>query len=145
MSSYYNRSSMASLRDVLWLVVVSALWGGTNPLIKRAGSGVENIRKSTAVAQFLAELKFLVFNWRYVGSFLLNQSGSLLFYLSLAKVDISLAVPLTNSLTFLFTTLASRLLGEKIKRQTYMGVLLVTVGVTLCVYSKLQIKRGGEA
>ena len=124
--------------DVLCLTVVAALWGGTNPLLKKAGKGVEKIKRSTALSQFLAELNFLIFNWRYMASFLLNQSGSLIFYITLASADISLAVPLTNSLTFLFTTLSSRVLGEKIKTETVVGVMFVMVGVALCVCSKIQ-------
>ncbi|KAK3710164.1 hypothetical protein QZH41_010554, partial [Actinostola sp. cb2023] len=49
----------------------------------------------------------------YMIPFLLNQSGSVLFYLTLASADLSLAVPITNSLTFLFTILTGKLLGEE--------------------------------
>ncbi|KPP57823.1 hypothetical protein Z043_124413, partial [Scleropages formosus] len=54
----------------------------------------------------------------YLVPFLLNQSGSLIYYLTLASADLSLAVPLTNSLTFLFTLLGGALLGEDPERRS---------------------------
>ena len=124
--------------DALCLAVVAALWGGTNPLIKKAGKGIDKIHRQTAISQFLAELHFLMFNWRYMAAFLLNQSGSVLFYVSLASADLSLAVPLANSLTFVFTTVSSLALGERIRKETWVGALFVAAGVALCVCSKLQ-------
>ena len=48
----------------VWLVAVAGLWGATNPFIKRGSQGVENVRSSTAVGQFLAELWFLGTSWK---------------------------------------------------------------------------------
>uniref|UniRef100_A0A8B9YYA7 Transmembrane protein 234 n=1 Tax=Buteo japonicus TaxID=224669 RepID=A0A8B9YYA7_9AVES len=50
----------------------------------------------------------------YMVPFLLNQGGSLLFYLTLASADLSLAVPLCNSLALIVTLVTGRLLGEDI-------------------------------
>ncbi|CAH1774456.1 unnamed protein product, partial [Owenia fusiformis] len=109
-------------RDALWLTVVAMLWGCTNPLLKRGGEGIENIKKKSAVSQFLAELVFMVCNVKYIVPFLINQSGSLLYYITLGSADLSLAVPITNSLTFLFTMLSGKLLGEEIgSKETYLG------------------------
>lgn len=87
----------------------------------------------------------LIFFFQYLLPFLLNQSGSVLYYITLASAgkhsvclifpvicilwakfcawyvfmvpydlpDLSLAVPLTNSLTFIFTGLSGQLLGER--------------------------------
>ncbi|KFQ30273.1 Transmembrane protein 234, partial [Mesitornis unicolor] len=46
--------------------------------------------------------------------FLLNQGGSVLFYLTLASADLSLAVPLCNSLAVIVTLVTGRILGEDI-------------------------------
>lgn len=43
----------------------------------------------------------------------LNQLGSVVYFLTLPNVDLSLAVPVANSLTFVFTGLCGWLLGEK--------------------------------
>jgi len=126
------------LVDCFWLIVVAAVWGATNPLLKRGGQGITAVKQRNAVLQFIAELCFLFLNWRYMLPFLLNQSGSVIYYLTLATVDLSIAVPLTNSLTFIFTGLAGRYLGEQVSNKgTYLGALLVVIGVTLCIYSKV--------
>ncbi|NWY58775.1 TM234 protein, partial [Chionis minor] len=66
--------------------------------------------------------------------FLLNQSGSLLFYLTLASTDLSLAVPLCNSLALIATLVTGRILGEDIGgKRAAAGMLLTVLGVVLCV------------
>ena len=50
--------------NAVWLCIVAFLWGFTNPFIKRAGSGIESIKKENHVSQFFAELKFLFTNWK---------------------------------------------------------------------------------
>ncbi|NXP46281.1 TM234 protein, partial [Heliornis fulica] len=65
--------------------------------------------------------------------FLLNQGGSLLFYLTLASVDLSLAVPLCNSLALIVTLVTGKILGEDIGgKRAVAGTLLTILGVTLC-------------
>ncbi|KFP00121.1 Transmembrane protein 234 [Calypte anna] len=65
---------------------------------------------------------------------LLNQGGSLLFYLTLASTDLSLAVPLCNSLALVVTVVTGRMLGEDIGGQRAVaGMLLTALGVTLCL------------
>ncbi|KGL91424.1 Transmembrane protein 234 [Charadrius vociferus] len=66
--------------------------------------------------------------------FLLNQGGSLLFYITLASTDLSLAVPLCNSLALIVTLVTGRILGEDIGgKGAVAGMLLPVLGVTLCV------------
>lgn len=127
-----------TLTHAVWLTVVAIIWGATNPLIKRGSAGIENIKCSNRVLQFLAELKFLACKWQHIVPFLLNQSGSVLYYYTIGQADISLAVPITNSLTLVVTMATGRLLGERVKSQwTYIGVAMVTSGVALCVFSKV--------
>ena len=49
---------------VFWLIVVAILWGATNPLMKKGGAGIENIHEDGAIKQYLAEIRFLVCNWK---------------------------------------------------------------------------------
>ncbi|NWI56736.1 TM234 protein, partial [Calyptomena viridis] len=66
--------------------------------------------------------------------FLLNQGGSLLFYLTLASTDLSLAVPLCNSLALVVTLVTGRILGEDVGgKWAVAGMLLTILGVSLCV------------
>ncbi|KAI0217568.1 transmembrane protein 234, partial [Lamellibrachia satsuma] len=123
--------------DAFWLVIVALLWGATNPFLKRGGEGIEKIKKDGVIQQFLAEVFFLAFNWKYMLPFVLNQSGSVLFYLTLASVDITLAVPITNSLTFICTGISGKLIGEKFgNKETYLGIVLVLAGIATCVLAK---------
>lgn len=120
--------------QVLWLVAVAALWGLSTPLLRRGGKGVEDIKRDGHLRQWLAEVKFLATKPQYALPFLINQSGSAIYALALGSADLSLAVPLTNSLNFIFVTLAGRLLGETpTNARTYVGMAFVTTGVTLCV------------
>jgi len=125
--------------DWFWLLAVGILWGCTNPLMKKGSKGITELKpKSNAILNFLAEFYFLFSRWQYLLPFFLNLSGSVLFYYSLSKSDISLVAPITNSLTFLFTTLMSRLLGEQqITPTAFVGILFILSGVFVCVSSKL--------
>ncbi|XP_070556003.1 transmembrane protein 234 homolog [Ptychodera flava] len=123
--------------NAVWLTVVAFLWGATNPLIKQGSAGIDKIQKSNAVWQFVAEIIFLATNWKYIVPFLINQSGSLVYYLTLASADLSLAVPVTNSLTFIFTTLTGKLLGENIgNKETYIGMVFVVADVSLGIMDR---------
>nr|XP_054771964.1 transmembrane protein 234-like [Lytechinus pictus] len=121
----------------LWLVVVAILWGGTNPFLKREGAGIESVKHKNAVVQFLFEMKHLFLNWKYLLAFLINQSGSVVYYLTLASADLSMVAPITNSLTLIVTTLTGKVLGERIGgTETYIGMGLVISGVTICLMDK---------
>nr|CAD7568730.1 unnamed protein product [Timema californicum] len=50
---------------------------------------------------------------KYLVPLVLNQAGSLLYFLALAKTDLSLSVPVANSLTFVFTALTGIAIGEE--------------------------------
>jgi len=113
------------------------LWGSTNPLIRKGSKGIEDIHRAGRIRQFLAEILFLASNWKYMIPFMLNQCGSVVYYLTLASVDLSVAVPITNSLTMIITTLTGKMLGEgNINTGTFIGMLLVISGVTICVMDK---------
>ncbi|KAF9345169.1 hypothetical protein BGX26_003453, partial [Mortierella sp. AD094] len=84
-----------------------------------------------------AEYWYLFTRWQYVVPLALNLCGSVVYYYTLGKADLSLAVPITNSLTFIFTTLAGILLGESIgSPRSWLGMAMVVLGVGLCVQSK---------
>lgn len=136
---------MSPLEIAIYLIIVAALWGGTNPLIKRGSQGIESIHHSSPVKQFFAELWFLITNWRYLLPFVANQSGSVIYYITLGSADLSVAVPITNSLTFIFTAISGHLLGERIKStKTLLGMVLVIAGVTVCLLDKVYVQQGLE-
>uniref|UniRef100_A0A9L0SP17 Transmembrane protein 234 n=1 Tax=Equus caballus TaxID=9796 RepID=A0A9L0SP17_HORSE len=126
----------ASLGQVLALVLVAALWGGTQPLLKRASSGLQQVHERTWARQLLQEMKTLFLNTEYLMPFFLNQCGSLLYYLTLASTDLTLAVPISNSLAIVFTLIVGKVLGEDIGgKRAFAGIVLTVAGITLCITS----------
>ncbi|CAG8657117.1 4437_t:CDS:2, partial [Funneliformis mosseae] len=100
--------------------------------------GLEKIKRDNWIEQTAWEIEFLVTRWQFMLPLILNISGSLIYYHTLGQSDLSLAVPITNSLTFIFTTLAASLLGEEIgSKKTWIGIAFVVIGVGLCVGSKV--------
>ncbi|RNA02988.1 transmembrane protein -like [Brachionus plicatilis] len=105
------------------VIASSLLWGITNPFIRKGSIGLEKIKADNFVTKSYLEFKYLFTNlnvnillsklFRYLVPFILNQIGSILFYIALASANLSLVVPITNSLTLLFTTIAGIALGEE--------------------------------
>ncbi|GAA6086910.1 transmembrane protein 234 [Tachysurus ichikawai] len=143
MTEVKEPDEMVSVVDVLCLLLVSVLWGATNPFLKKGTEGIEHIRKGNVISQFLAEAKFLFLNIKYLVPFLLNQSGSVVFYLTLATTDLSLAVPTVNSLSLVFTMFTGKLLGEECGgKSAVLGMMLITAGVMLCVLISVSESNG---
>uniref|UniRef100_A0A6I8PDL6 Transmembrane protein 234 n=1 Tax=Ornithorhynchus anatinus TaxID=9258 RepID=A0A6I8PDL6_ORNAN len=82
-----------------------------------------------------ADTSFL-FTTQYMVPFLLNQCGSLLFYITLASADLTLAVPLCNSLALIITLGVGQFFGEDIGgKRAAVGLLLTISGLALCIAS----------
>ncbi|XP_022607006.1 transmembrane protein 234 isoform X1 [Seriola dumerili] len=136
---------MATVVELLSLLLVSLLWGCTNPFLKRGTDGLEKVTETNRVSQLLAEIKFLFLNIKYLIPFLLNQSGSLIYYYTLSTSELSLVVPVANSLTFLCTLLTGKLLGEEFGgKQAVVGMFLTMAGITLCVISSIDNQDTGK-
>lgn len=127
-----------TIESVICLVIVAFLWGVTNPLIKRGSAGLENVKAATRYGQTFKEISFLVTNMKYMVPFLVNQLGSVLYFVALQGTDMSLAVPVSNALTFEVTAVTGWILGEKkANRNTYIGMILILIGTTLSCWDKL--------
>lgn len=125
---------MAAAGQAAMLVLVSVLWGSTGPFLRTGAAGLLDVQRRGLLRQLLAEISFLGCNYKYMVPFLLNQCGSLLFYLTLASAELSLAVPLCNSLALIVTLVTGRILGEDIGgKRAVAGMLLTLLGLTLCV------------
>ncbi|KAI9279826.1 transmembrane protein [Sporodiniella umbellata] len=123
-------------QNLLGFILVAICWGATNPLIKRGSSGLEKISEKYpegGLKKWFAELKYLFTRWQYVLPLVINLSGSVVYYYTLGKADMSLAVPVTNSLTFLFSLLTGLALGESIGgKNAWLGMALIVIGVAIC-------------
>ncbi|XP_022607007.1 transmembrane protein 234 isoform X2 [Seriola dumerili] len=127
---------MATVVELLSLLLVSLLWGCTNPFLKRGTDGLEKVTETNRVSQLLAEIKFLFLN---------IKSGSLIYYYTLSTSELSLVVPVANSLTFLCTLLTGKLLGEEFGgKQAVVGMFLTMAGITLCVISSIDNQDTGK-
>ena len=95
---------------------------------------------------------------RYAIPLVLNLTGSIWFFLLVGQAgklldltifycicsvllicgpELSLTVPITNSLAFLFTVLGEWYVdGKLITRDTWLGMSLVCAGIAMCVVSK---------
>ncbi|XP_058712398.1 transmembrane protein 234 [Poecile atricapillus] len=125
---------MATVAQAVALALVAALWGASSPFLRSAAAGTERPRGRGRLRQLLTELRFLILSPKYLLPFLLNQAGSLLFYLTLASTDLSLAVPLCNSLALIVTLVTGKILGEDIGgKRAVAGMLLTILGVSLCL------------
>uniref|UniRef100_F6Z2D4 Transmembrane protein 234 n=1 Tax=Ornithorhynchus anatinus TaxID=9258 RepID=F6Z2D4_ORNAN len=121
--------------EVCALLLVSVLWGVTNPLLKAGTAGLDAVRSQGRgpgpgrgqLPQLLEEMKFLALNYK---------CGSLLFYITLASADLTLAVPLCNSLALIITLGVGQFFGEDIGgKRAAVGLLLTISGLALCIAS----------
>ncbi|KAA6410856.1 MAG: integral membrane [Lasallia pustulata] len=127
-------------------------WGLTTPFIRRAAvsfvptrrPSVDGIDASSRVGW--ARKKLLTAVWTgwdllrtpsYAVPLVVNLTGSVWFFWVVGKAELSLTVPITNSLAFLFTVLGEWWAeGKVISRDTWIGMALVLGGIALCVQSK---------
>ncbi|KAH8345534.1 hypothetical protein KR084_007606, partial [Drosophila pseudotakahashii] len=139
------------------LLAVSLLWGVTNPFIRLGSQGLESIRDTGSKwRNFLQEARTVGSRWRYWIPFGLNQCGSALYVWTLQSTNITVAVPVANSLSFAFTAITGYALGEKLpgkskpnliaynflsyislSTEVILGTLLICCGSILMVYDKI--------
>ena len=109
------------------------IWGVTDPLMKKFGSDPKSIDN------WLTRLIPFLSNWRFALTFAVNQIGSVAFLWTLNKSYLSFAVPVTNSLKFLFTFITGQFLGEgKLTKKSTIGVLCIFWGVILQIYDNVR-------
>lgn len=110
------------------------------------------------IAKIFFSIIGLLRNPRYAIPLVLNLTGSIWFFLLVGQagklwdsrlvncevllvefcdLELSLTVPITNSLAFLFTVLGEWYVdGKLITRDTWLGMGLVCAGIFMCVVSK---------
>ncbi|KAH7445921.1 hypothetical protein KP509_01G028700 [Ceratopteris richardii] len=102
----------------------------------RMGKEVKEINRSLlAYLHFhLQEWIFMLTVWQYSLPFLLNLSASALFFITLSDSPITLAVPVTNAITFAATAATGMALGEKMNvMRTFLGIILIVGGVWISI------------
>ncbi|KMU86976.1 integral membrane protein [Coccidioides immitis H538.4] len=142
---------------ILSFLLVGIAWGFTTPFIRRAAvefnarneqktqverdvGGGRMTRGGSWIKRKLTSLFWTVVNLLrtpgYAVPLLLNLSGSVWFFLLVGKHELSLTVPITNSMAFLFTVVGEWYVeGKVISKQTGWGCYCLS-GIALCVHSK---------
>ncbi|KAJ4396443.1 hypothetical protein N0V93_000662 [Gnomoniopsis smithogilvyi] len=138
------------LNYILGFTLVGIAWGLTTPFIRKAAKDhhppAHPILESEAVKGSWLKSKVygaffsvvdLLRNPRYAVPLLLNLTGSVWFFLLIGKAELSLTVPIVNTLAFLFTVIGDWWVdGKVISRNTMGGMVLSLAGIALCVQSK---------
>ena len=99
------------LFDYTILLLVGFIWGSTNYLIELYYYNYDNIKDHKFPYKIYY---FLKLNYLPLIFFLLNQSASILFALSLKNISLGLTVIISNSFAFL-TTMVFERIHKKIK------------------------------
>ncbi|EED18868.1 integral membrane protein [Talaromyces stipitatus ATCC 10500] len=155
-----TESAPSAFNYILSFVLVGIAWGFTTPFIRRAAvdfnkrqedtnqssadddsqlqqqrRGMLDIKKK-AIALFWTVANLLR-TPAYAIPLVVNLTGSVWFFLLVGKHELSLTVPISNSMAFLFTVLGEWYVERKvIARETWLGMFLVLGGIALCVQSK---------
>ncbi|KAH6840624.1 hypothetical protein B0I37DRAFT_418636 [Chaetomium sp. MPI-CAGE-AT-0009] len=139
-----------AINYILSFLLVGLAWGLTTPFIRRAArdhrppphpllesDGVRQSRVRRRVYAAFFAVVDLLRNPRYAVPLVLNLTGSVWFFLLIGKAELSLTVPIVNTLAFLFTVVGEWWVeGKVISRDTMLGMLLSVGGIALCVQSK---------
>lgn len=57
-------------------------------------------------------------NFQYIIPMGLNQFGSIVYVIALQNIDLTISVPVANSLTFVFTAISGWILGERLPKKS---------------------------
>ena len=143
-------------KDFVSIAIVSLLCGCTNPLLRSGATEAENNdREEKDTAETKISLLQSILNSlskfkkpSVLVPYLLNQSGSIVYYKLLATSDLSNTIPMCNALAMVFSFIAGHFLGERLDKpfQASIGCLLVTCGVIVCMLaSEDSVGTGGNS
>lgn len=131
------------LDEVFYLLLVGALWGCTNPLMRKASEnqdGKHNNTENTSSATSNAPNPILnllsrLANIKIWLPYAINQAGSLLYYKLLVSSRLTISVPICNATAMVFSCITSMLLGERVDRplRAGIGVVCIMLGSAICM------------
>ncbi|KAI8308845.1 hypothetical protein K4K59_009738 [Colletotrichum sp. SAR11_240] len=122
-----DQQQPAAINYVAGFLLVGLAWGFTTPFIRRAAKdhhpAPHPILESDAVkASWLRSRLYGAFfgvldllrNPRYAAPLLINLTGSVWFFLLIGQAELSLTVPIVNTLAFLFTVIGEWWVEKKV-------------------------------
>ncbi|XP_052860747.1 transmembrane protein 234 homolog [Anopheles cruzii] len=129
---------VVDMLSILSILLVAVMWGATNPFIKRGSIGYNELKSDSRLGQVWLEIRFLITRWQYILPLIVNQLGSVVYVLTLQRTELSLTVPMANSLTFVITAITARFLEERQSGwKIYAGMTLVILGTIICSLDKI--------
>jgi len=137
------------LSSALAYLLVGILWGCSNPFIKHAQTTIDGCNNGSQGAppysfnklhlimiSIYDEIYRLMTSPTLLIPFIINQSGSVVYYYLLSNQPITRASPICNSLTFMFTALTGHyFFHEEIKHPLclFSGVILILAGICISI------------
>ncbi|VDP14989.1 unnamed protein product [Soboliphyme baturini] len=115
----------------LGIVTAAFLWGISNVLLKLWSS-----RDKAVTWPKGSLLSFSGIGAKTLVAFIVNQCGSVVYFISLKCLPLTIAAPVTNALTLVITVCADHCLVLHRKRhnwKTWIGCLFVAAGIMLCL------------
>ena len=103
--------------------------------MKQSGSDAEVKKATNPLSHLLSVFR----RSKFVIAFLLNQTGSFMYYKLLGEYPLALSVSTANSLAFVFTALTEALIIHRRlpDRSVTLGSILIVAGIYLCHSSDL--------
>ncbi|PVH34733.1 hypothetical protein PAHAL_7G019100 [Panicum hallii] len=136
-SSHYQAGppAMAAGRvDAASMVAVGLVWGATNALMRRGALVWDRRARASPSSSVLRRWAALLVTWQYSAPFAANLCASAAFFALLGAAPISVAVPVTNAVTFAATAVAAAILGERVRpAPAALGTALIVLGVWICI------------
>jgi drug/metabolite transporter (DMT)-like permease len=134
--THCNDTIKMNAEEALFLLLVGALWGCTNPLMRKAAQNTNvNNNTDSNTSNPLTKIISKLANIKIWLPYAVNQLGSLLYYKLLASSRLTVSVPICNATAMAFSCITSILLGERVDKpwRAGLGVLFIMVGSGICM------------
>ncbi|OEL33847.1 hypothetical protein BAE44_0005134 [Dichanthelium oligosanthes] len=120
--------------DAASMVAVGLVWGATNALMRRGALVWDRRSRASPSDGVIRRWAALLLTWQYSVPFATNLCASAAFFALLGAAPISVAVPVTNAVTFAATAVAAAILGERVRPEpAALGTALIVIGVWVCI------------
>ena len=123
------------LYAIIGYLLVGILWGCTNPYIKHAQT-MNSVKDHQESKSIMGNIRRFVKDYKLMMPFLFNQCGSIVFYFLLSTEPISIASPVCNSLSFLFTAVTSYFVFHEVVKHPLLlliGTVIIVLGTVVCM------------
>ncbi|KAG2570394.1 hypothetical protein PVAP13_7KG050300 [Panicum virgatum] len=120
--------------DAVSMVAVGLVWGATNALMRQGALVWDRRARASPSSSVLRQWAALLLTWQNSAPFAANLCASTAFFALLGAAPISVAVLVTNAVTFAATAVAAAILGERVRpAPAALGTALIVLGVWVCI------------